>query len=130
MSRVRLLMVLCLITTLNIAESAAAPPTTSVPFPPGAYPQPTPAPVPVPAPPVIKRRWRVLAKMWFANGTFVPVYITWYGTPARIDWPTAAVCQYNPFNRYDYRFWSPWERWGTTFEVIGPPVDDMNTPFN
>ena len=123
LSRLSILALACVL--LMLGGVHAAPPTTSIPMPPTVAPTPPPVIVPV----AIKRRWRVLAKMWFANGTFVPVYITWYGFPSSIDWPTAAVCQYNPWNRYDYRFWSPWERWGTTFEVIGPPVDDMNTPL-
>lgn len=94
------------------------------------YQPPQRIPVAPQAPVAIKRRWRVTARMRFRDNTFLPVYITWYGYPSSIDWNTAAVLQYNPWNRYDYRYWSPFERWGTTFEVTGVPVDDMNTPFN
>jgi hypothetical protein len=80
-------------------------------------------------PVAIKRRWRVSARMRFRDGTTLPVVITWYGLPGEIDWSTAAVLQINLWNRYDYRYWSPWERWGATFEVVSAPVDDMNTPY-
>jgi len=87
--------------------------------------RPTVAP-PAPIKPVaIKRRWRVDARMRLPDGTWRAVYITWYGFPNAVDWSTAAVREY-----ITYRFWSPWERMRATFEAFGPPVDDMNTPFN
>jgi len=116
-----LMMTFVFLLGMGTVEAQIVPPT-------GPIYQPVPvAPI---VPVAIKRRWRVMAKMWFSNGTFLPVFITWYGFPSNIDWNTAAVLQYNVWNRYDYRYWSPWERWGTTFEIIGAPVDDMATPMN
>lgn len=114
-----MVLVCVLLVVLGVAQAA---PTTSIPMP-----RPTVAPrQPAPIVPVaIKRRWRVNAKMTLPDGTWRFVYITWYGYPHTIDWSTAAVCE-----RITYRFWSPWERWGTTFQILGAPVDDMNTPIN
>jgi hypothetical protein len=117
------LSILVLTFSLLMLGGVNAAPTTSVPMPPS---QPTVAPVPPPIVPVaIKRRWRVNARMRFADGTYRFVYITWYGFPSAIDWQTAAVCEY-----LTYRFWSPWERMWATFEIVGPPVEDMTTPIN
>lgn len=83
------------------------------------------APAPLSGPSAVKERWRVTARMRFKDGTSRLVYITWYGLAESIDWNTAAVCEY-----LTYRFWSPWERYGTTLEITSKPVLDMTTPIN
>jgi hypothetical protein len=83
------------------------------------------APAPLSGPSAVKERWRVTAKMWMRDGSYRLVYITWYGLAESIDWSTAAVCEY-----LTYKFWSPWERAGTTFEIKSTPVLDMTTPIN
>ena len=121
----RLLMSVLLVFFVLMGISSAAP-TTSIPMPPRpTYTPPKPTPPPAPAPAPAKQRWRVSAKMKQPGSHDRFVYITWYGYPDKIDWGTAAVCEY-----LSYRFLSPWERMMSYYEIRGPVVPDMTTPIN